>query len=161
VTQIIGLLRQAGIDLVATLPDSWLTPWLDAIEAEPGVKLVRVTREDEAVAICAGAWLGGRRAAVLAQSGGFLLSVNALAGYALHHHIPILLLLAQRGGTDDDQYYQIYKGKVTVPVLEALRLPYHVAKTSDDVALIPDAYRQATLSRGPVAVLLSKDALKA
>ncbi len=160
-TEIIATLKQAGIDLIASLPDSWLTPWLDAIEAEPGIKLVRVTREDEAVAICAGAWLGGRRAAVLAQSGGFLLSVNALAGYALHHRIPILLLLAQRGGTDDDQYYQIYKGRVTVPVLEALGLPYHLATTREDIALIPGARMQAYLSRGPVAVLLSKEALKA
>jgi sulfopyruvate decarboxylase subunit alpha len=52
----------AGIDLVACLPDSWLSPALDTLDADDGVEIVRVAREDDGLGICAGAWLGGRRA---------------------------------------------------------------------------------------------------
>jgi sulfopyruvate decarboxylase subunit alpha len=114
---VLAELKAVGIDLVATLPDSWLTDLIEAIDADPAMTLIRVTREEEAIGICAGAYLGGRKAAVLAQNAGVLLSTNALAGLAYHHQIPVLLLVAQRGGAEDNQYYQVYKGRVTVPVL--------------------------------------------
>jgi len=157
--QILAALKQAGITLVAALPDAWLTDVIEAIAADSGMTLVRVTREDEAVGICAGAYLGGRKAAVLAQNAGFLLSVNALAGLAMHHQIPVLLLLAQRGEADDNQYYQVYKGRVTEPVLRAMGLPYHRISGPEHYALIGAALQQAELSRMPVALLLSRAAL--
>lgn len=157
---VVAALRRAGIDLIATLPDAWLGKVIAALEAEPDMTVVRVAREDEGVGICAGAFLGGRRAALLAQNAGFLLSVNALSGLALHHQIPILMLLAHRGGAEDDQYFQSYKGRVTVPVLEALRIPYHLCRKPEDLEVVDLAWRQAWLSRAPVAVLLSGDLLR-
>jgi len=156
---VLGELKAAGIDLVATLPDSWLTDLIEAIDADPGMTLIRVTREEEAIGICAGAYLGGRKAAVLAQNAGVLLSVNALAGLAYHHQIPVLLLIAHRGGAEDNQYYQVYKGRVTVPVLDALNLPHHAVTTSAHYKLIGLAQRQAQLARVPVLLLFDRLAL--
>ncbi len=150
-------LRSAGVSIVATLPDAWLTSTIAEVEADPGMTLVRVAREDEGVGICAGAFLAGKRAVLLAQNAGFLLSVNALAGMALHHHIPILMLLVDRGGPDDDQFFQSYKGRVTRPVLDALGFPYHKLDRAEDAeTMIAQASRQAQLARSPVAVLLSR-----
>jgi sulfopyruvate decarboxylase subunit alpha len=157
---VVAALRRAGVDLVATLPDAWLGHVIAALDADPAMTVIRVSREDEGVGICAGAFLGGRRAALLAQNAGFLLSVNALSGLALHHHIPVLMLLAQRGGVEDDQYFQSYKGRVTAPVLEALRIPYHPCRELADLTVIDQAWRQAWLARAPVAVLLSGDLLR-
>lgn len=156
---IVAGLKAAGIDLVATLPDSWLSDVIEAVAADPAMTLVRVTREEEAVGLCAGAFLGGRKAAVLAQNAGVLLSVNALAGLAMHHQIPVLLLVAHRGGADDDQFYQVYKGRVTVPVLDALGLPHHRVASAADYGLIGLAQQQATLARLPVLLLFDKQAL--
>jgi sulfopyruvate decarboxylase subunit alpha len=156
---IVRALQAAGIDLIATLPDAWMTDLLTALAAAPGMQLVRVTREDEAVGICAGAWLGGRRAAVLTQNAGVLLATNTLAGLAHHHQIPVLLLVAQRGGFDDDQYYQVYKGRVTAPVLDAIGVPYESVRGPADYELIADAQRQAQLARRPVALLFTRAAL--
>jgi sulfopyruvate decarboxylase subunit alpha len=155
-SMILAALKAAGIDLVATLPDSWLSDLIGAVAADPAMTLVRVTREEEAVGLCAGAWLGGRKAAVLAQNAGVLLSVNALAGLAMHHQIPALLLVAHRGGAEDNQYYQAYKGRVTVPVLTALGLPHHWVKSSADYRLIGLAQRQAELVRMPVLLLFDR-----
>lgn len=152
---IAAALEEAGIDLVATLPDAWLAELIGELDAAPAMTLVRVSREDEGVGICAGAWLGGRGAALLCQNAGFLLSVNAVAGMALHHQIPLLLMLVQRGDADDDQFFQVYKGRVTVPVIQALGLPWHRLSTPEDVALIPAAARQARLARTPVVLLLT------
>lgn len=155
---IVAALQAAGIDLVATLPDAWMTELIDALAATPGMTLVRVTREDEAVGLCAGAWLGGRRAAVLAQNAGVLLSTNALAGLAMHHQIPLLLLVAQRGGLDDDQYYQVYKGRVTGAVLTAIGVPHHPVQGPQHYGRFGEALRQADLARLPVALLMERAA---
>jgi sulfopyruvate decarboxylase subunit alpha len=153
-------IKAAGIRVIATLPDSWLTDVITSLDEDREITLVRVCREDEAVGICAGAFLGGVKAAVLAQNGGFLLSVNALAGLGLHHQIPILMLLAHRGGVDDDQYFQSYKGRVTEPALDALRIPHHRLERLSDAGLIADAYRQAWLARSPVAILMTAALLR-
>jgi sulfopyruvate decarboxylase subunit alpha len=156
---ILAELKAVGIDLVATLPDSWLTDLIEAIDSDPAMTLIRVTREEEAIGICAGAYLGGRKAAVLAQNAGVLLSTNALAGLAYHHQIPVLLLVAQRGGAEDNQYYQVYKGRVTVPVLDALKLPHHAVTEPAHYVLIGQAHRQAQLARLPVLLLFDRLAL--
>jgi sulfopyruvate decarboxylase subunit alpha len=156
---IAAALKRAGIDLVAVLPDAWLTDVIDALDQDPDITLIRVAREDEGVGICAGAFLGGRKAALLGQNAGFLLSVNALAGLGLHHHIPILMLLAHRGGIEDNQYFQVYKGRVTEPVLEALHIPHHRLTHRSDLDRIEQGARQAWLARGPVALLLSGEFL--
>jgi sulfopyruvate decarboxylase subunit alpha len=157
---ILQYLKQAGIDLVASLPDQWVGALIEQCEADPGITHIRLAREDDGVGLCAGAWLGGRKAALICQSSGVLLAVNALGGIAFHHQIPLLVLAAHRGHWDDTQYYQMYKGRICEPVLSAMGLPHWVIRDAQDLPLIADAARQAYLNRLPVVVLLRKKALQ-
>jgi sulfopyruvate decarboxylase subunit alpha len=157
---ILEQLKKAGIDLVVSLPDQWLGDLIRQCEADPSITHVRLAREDDGVGICAGAWLGGRKAALVCQNSGVLLAVNALGGIAFHHQIPLLVIAAHRGHWDDNQYYQMYKGRICEPVLKAMGLPYWVVETTDQIPIIADAARQAYLNRLPVVVLLRKKALQ-
>lgn len=150
-----------GIDLVACLPDSWLRPALDVLDAHPDVEVVRVAREDDGLGICAGAWLGGRRAVLLCQNAGLLLSTNALAGLAHHHQTPVVVVAAARGGLEDGFYYQAYKGRVTGGVLDAIGVPHHQVRADEGFGILDAAYRQAELHRRPVVVLAEQAALAA
>ena len=76
-----------------------------------------------------------------------------------HHHFEMGGCAQQRGGADDNQYYQVYKGRATAPILDALSLPYHWVNSIDDYSVIEDAARQAMLARVPVAVLFSRRAM--
>jgi sulfopyruvate decarboxylase subunit alpha len=156
---IVEALGRAGITLVASLPDKWLSDLLDAVTATPALTHVRVTREDDGMGLCAGAYLGGRKAALVCQNAGLLLSANVLAGFGHHHQIPFLVLAAYRGSYDDAYYYQMYKGRVTEPVLQALGIPHHLVAGPADYHLIEDGVRQADLSRLPVVLLLTQRAL--
>jgi len=157
---ILGELKRAGIDLVASLPDQWLGDLIQQCEADPAITHIRLAREDDGVGICAGAWLGGRKAALVCQNSGVLLAVNALGGIAFHHQIPLLVIAAHRGHHDDGQYYQMYKGRICEPVLQAMGLPHWVVSNKDEISIIGDAARQAYLNRLPVVVLLRKKALQ-
>src|SRR5438034_7202822 len=112
-------LNCAVFDLVASLPDQWLGELIRQCEEDPAITHIRLAREDDGVGICAGAFLGGRKAALICQNSGVLGSVNALGGMAFHHQVPLLIIAAHRGTLEDNQYYQMYKGRLCEPVLAA------------------------------------------
>ncbi len=159
--QLLAGLRRTGHTLVASLPDKWLGDLVSAVAADPAFRHVPVTREDEGIGLCVGAYLGGQRGALLCQNAGLLLAGNALAGYAHLHQIPMLILCAYRGTHEDAYYYQTYKGRVTPGVLDGLQIPYRVVETPDRLGEIDDLARMAFLYRMPVVMLLGKRALGA
>jgi sulfopyruvate decarboxylase subunit alpha len=157
--RIVRALVAANVEVATSLPDSWLTPLIARIEAERSIRHVRVTREDDGAGICAGASLGGKRAVLVCQNAGVLLSANALAAYAHHHQLPFLVLAVYRGSHEDSFYYQMYKGRVTEPVLRGLGVPHHIVDRTLDLGIVEDAVRESQLTRGPVVVLLRRAAL--
>jgi sulfopyruvate decarboxylase subunit alpha len=159
--QLLEGLRRTGHTIVASLPDKWVGDLVSAVAADPDFTHVPVTREDEGVGLCVGAYLGGRRGALVCQNAGLLLAGNALAGYAHLHQIPMLILCAYRGRQDDAYYYQTYKGRVTPGVLDGLQVPYRVVETPDRLGELDDLARMAFLYRTPVVMLLSQRALGA
>ncbi len=158
-TKLLGELLDAGVSIAASLPDQWLSDVLDALDDEPTIRHVRLTREDEGVGICVGAALAGERAVLICQNAGVLLSMNALSGAAHHHRSPAVVIAVQRGLTGDPYPYQAYKGLVTEPVLRAAGIPVLTARTPDDLGLIGDAFARSEAGRTPVVVLAERGAI--
>ncbi|MDQ6524952.1 thiamine pyrophosphate-binding protein [Nocardioides sp. LHD-245] len=158
-TAIVDRLKAGGVGLAAYLPDSWLSPLIGEVVADPSILDVRVTREDDAVAIAGGAALMGLRSAVLCQNAGVLLSANVLAAFAHHHELPLVVVAAARGGAEDGFYYQMYKGQVTAGVAAAAGLTVHHVDGPADDWLFEKASEQAWLLRRPVVLLCSRRAL--
>ncbi|HYK97226.1 MAG TPA: thiamine pyrophosphate-binding protein [Candidatus Acidoferrales bacterium] len=155
--RVVKALVAAKVEVAASLPDSWLAPVLARIDAEPKIRHIRVGREDDAVGIAAGCALGGKRAAVVCQNAGVLLSANALAGYAHNHQLGFLVLAVYRGLEDDRFHYQKYKGLVTEGVLAGLRIPYRVLTRADELDTIASAVDEAR--EKPMVLLLRHSAL--
>ncbi|MCK4652782.1 MAG: sulfopyruvate decarboxylase subunit alpha, partial [Methanosarcinales archaeon] len=63
-------LKNAGIDFVASVPCVNLIELLDEIECDEGIVHVPVTREEEGIGVCAGAYLGGKNPAMVMQNSG-------------------------------------------------------------------------------------------
>lgn len=160
VVQLVDRLVASGVRLVASLPDSWLSPLIDALDAEPRLRHVRVAREDEGVALVAGAALVGRRALLTCQNAGLLLSVNALAGYGHHHQLPVPILAVLRGGVDDGFYYQAYKGRTTRGILDAIDVPVVEIPDRGALSLVPGVVEMAWVHRRPVVALAGRAAFQ-
>ncbi len=158
-TTIVERLRAGGVEVAAYVPDSWLSPLIEAAVADPQITHVRVVREDDAMAVAAGAALMGKRAAVFCQNAGMLLSANVLAAMTLHHQLPLVIVAAARGGADDGFYYQMYKGQVSNDVARAIGLTVHEVTGPADDWLFERASEQAWLQRRPVVLMCSRDAL--
>ena len=77
--EIVDSLKEAGIDFVATLTEANLHDLVMALGEDTDIHHVPVTREEEGIGICAGAYLGGKNPAMVMMNAGFLLSANALS----------------------------------------------------------------------------------
>jgi len=90
-------LKCAGIDFAASVPCVNLQALLDLVARDPDIIHIPATREEEGVGLCAGAWMGGRRTALLMQNSGLGNCINALASLDLLYGIPLLMIISHRG----------------------------------------------------------------
>src|SRR5262245_6923415 len=75
---IFDALKRSEIKIVSALPETWLVHLINMADEDPDTKLVRITREEEAIGISAGAHLAGVRSALLMQNHGFLAAINPI-----------------------------------------------------------------------------------
>src|ERR1700756_968443 len=84
------LLRADGITQIAYVPDAGHSILIDRSRADPDVRSIPLTTEEEGVALIAGADLGGARAVLLMQSSGVGNCINMLS-LMKGGHFPLLM----------------------------------------------------------------------
>ncbi len=151
-------LKEAGINLIATLPDINIKGLLGLVEAEQEVIHVPLCREEEGIGICTGAYLVGKKCALIMQNGGLYNSVNGIVSTLLHYHIPLLLLVYYAGDVGDRQFSTT--GAMTEPVLGALGIRSYILRNPEEAKVLIRRTQILTEDyKEPVAVLLTKDVL--
>jgi len=151
-------LKKAGIDFVATLPDEKMLEVIRAVERDQQLKHVPLCREEEGIGICAGAYLAGKKTAIIMQNAGFLNSCNALTTTSLQLQIPTLMLIYYAGDIGDRGFTTL--GAVTEPVLQAMGFRSYVLRKPEEIDdTLAGAQILADDSKKPVAVLLTKSVL--
>jgi sulfopyruvate decarboxylase subunit alpha len=136
-----AMLRAAGFDFFTGVPDSTFKHLLREIESDPVFDYVPAVSENVAVGLAFGAYLGGHRPVVLMQNSGLALALNPLASLAAVYRVPILLVVGWRGHDGQDSPEHSLMGVATLPLLEALRLPFYVP----DADSLERDLRQATV----------------
>src|ERR1051325_153061 len=114
--QIVVGLKQAGIDLVASVPDIIMLQLINLLYEDKEIPHVPVGREEEGIGVCSGAHLGGKKTAMLMQNGASVNGCTSLATTALQFGMPILLLIYYAGDIGDKAFH--LEGLVTEPVLQ-------------------------------------------
>jgi sulfopyruvate decarboxylase subunit alpha len=150
-------LKAGGIDLVASVPCVKFGPLLEMLIADPDIIHVPVTREEEGIGICAGAFMGGKRPALLMQNSGLGNCINALVSLDLLYDIPVLLVISHRGTAGEKIAAQVPMGTATVPLLDAIGIEHSCPTPEEGEREVTKAARKAFTERRPVAVLLNLD----
>ncbi|HEY0440207.1 MAG TPA: thiamine pyrophosphate-binding protein [Xanthobacteraceae bacterium] len=149
-------LKANEVRLVAYVPDNVLKPLIAAVHEDRFFTAFSTTREEEAVGIAAGAWMGGMRAIVLMQTSGFATLANVLASLPVAFQIPVLMLVSERGTLGEFNYGQALVARTMRPVLDSLALEHHTVARLDELEFIVDrSIRQAMATRAPAALILS------
>jgi sulfopyruvate decarboxylase alpha subunit len=153
---VLETLKANDVRLAVYVPDKILIPVLDGVRADPFFTAVCATREEEAVGICAGAWMGGMRSVLLMQTSGFGNTPNALASLAVAYQIPVVLLISERGTLGEFNAGQVWSSRVVAPVCAALGITHQVIERLEDVAFIlGHSIKQAVATQSPAALVLS------
>ena len=149
-------LKAHDVRLVPYVPDNVLRPLIERIHADPFFTAFTCTREEEAVGIAAGAWMGGMKSMVLMQTSGFATLPNAIASLPIPFQIPVLLLVSERGTLGEFNIGQAMVARTMRPVLDALAMEHHTLSRLDEVAFIADrTIRQAVATQQPACLILS------
>jgi sulfopyruvate decarboxylase alpha subunit len=136
---ILPLLKSANIRHIAYVPDAGHAKAIEAAKADPDIKSVVLTTEEEGLGYLAGAWLGGERGALLLQSSGVGNCVNTLALQSCGR-FPLLMLVTMRGDWAEFNQWQNPMGQATE---EALKLMGVMTWRADKPEEIEDLVRGA------------------
>jgi sulfopyruvate decarboxylase alpha subunit len=154
--QLFDALKRAGIRQVGYVPDAGHARLIERCKADPDIRDVVLTTEEEGVALAAGAWLGGERAALLMQSSGVGNCVNMLS-LIRACRFPMLMLVTMRGEWEEFNPWQVPMGSIVEPVLKLCDT--HVARVERPEEVVPAVENAVQLAFGDdraAAVLLSQ-----
>jgi sulfopyruvate decarboxylase subunit alpha len=156
---IIAALKASGIELVVSVPDITTSEGLlRPIARDPGLRLVRICREDEGVAICTGLAFCGRRALLLIQNTGLMDSLNAIRAVAVEYEQPVCMMVGLQGKEPDlkPQQSAKYGVRIVEPILDIMGIAHHLIESEDDVAGIRPAIDDAYVRSRPVVLLIGR-----
>ncbi len=158
---IFAVLKAAEIRQVGYVPDAGHARLIELCQGDPEIRAVPLTSEEEGVALAAGAWLGGQRAALLMQSSGVGNCINMLS-LTKNCRFPLVMLVTMRGEWAEFNPWQVPMGTKTAAALELMDvLVYrveHAAAAAETVAAAIDIAYNGDLA---VAVLLAQRLLGA
>ena len=155
--QFADLLDAQGFDFFTGVPCSLAEGVIAALERRPRGRqtpYIPAVREDVALGLAAGAWLGGRLPAVIMQNSGLGTSANALVSLSLLYRLPALLLVTWRGFEGKDAPEHILMGEITRPLLDLMGVPHRVLARGSEEADLAWARAETLRSSQPVALLL-------
>lgn len=149
-------LKDGGVRQLAYVPDAGHAYAIRAAQADPDIRDVVLTTEEEGVAVAAGAWLGGQRAALLMQSSGVGNCINMFS-LLRSCQFPFLALVTMRGEYAEFNPWQGPMGRATPQALELMGIHVLRASHADEVGeIVSAAIDSAFLAGEQVAVLLSQ-----
>lgn len=123
--EFVQILRRCRFTHVVWIPDSELGVWDGALSTAGDVRLIRPTREGEAIVLAAGLYLGGARPLIAMQCTGFFEAGDAFRNVVHDLKLPLVFVIGLRS------YHAHRQGrsadtcpKFTEPILNAWGLPH-------------------------------------
>jgi sulfopyruvate decarboxylase alpha subunit len=154
--QLFETIKRGGVRQVGYVPDAGHARLIDRCRADPDIHDVVLTTEEEGIALAAGAWLGGQRAALLMQSSGLGNCINMLS-LARTCRFPLLMLITMRGEWEEFNPWQVPMGSIVDPVLKLCEAKvYRVREPSEVAGIAERAVQQAFGDERIVAIVLSQ-----
>ena len=150
------VLKENDVRLITYVPDNVLTPLIKGVTTDNYFMSANATREDEAIGMVAGAWMGGLKGCIMMQTSGFALIANALASLVMPFQIPAIMVISERGTLGEFNIGQSLVARVLRPTLDTLGIVHHTLTEESTLPFIVDSsIKQAITTQSPVAFILS------
>lgn len=154
-------IKNAGINFIVSVPCVNLKKLLNLIDDDDEIIHIPVTREEEGIGICSGAYMGGKKVAILMQNSGLGNSINAIASLGQLYNFPMVMIISHRGVNGEPMIGQIPMGKATNKLLESLNIPYYAPKEKEEAyEIVSNSWKLANSEKNIVSyigILLDKN----
>jgi phosphonopyruvate decarboxylase len=157
--QFLDILDANGYTFFTGVPCSIFTEVMRILDTTPRYGYVSAVREDSALGMAVGAWMGGRQPVVFMQNSGLAVATNGLTSLSQIYEVPALLVVSWRGRGGHDAPEHVIMGLALEGFLELFRIPWLLA----DPARLDAQVAELTASMGrtsrPVALVVPEGAL--
>ncbi len=152
--------RAHGFSLYTGVPCSYLKPFINYVIDDEELRYIGAANEGDAVAVAAGAELGGQRGVVMFQNSGFGNAVNPLTSLTYTFRIPVLIIVTLRGEPDgpaDEPQHELM-GEITGDLLDLLGIAWDWFPTEEDgiEPLLERVVAAMDTERRPFALVMRK-----
>lgn len=154
--EIYNTLKEFEVRQVCYVPDAGHSRLITLSHQDAAIQTTVLTTEEEGVALCAGAWLGGDRSVLLMQSSGVGNCINMLS-LMNSCRLPLLTIVTMRGEWAEFNPWQIPMGTATPRAFELMGvtvLRIHIPEEAREV--VSAAASLAFDGDQQVAVLISQ-----
>jgi sulfopyruvate decarboxylase alpha subunit len=150
-------LADADIDLIAYLPDSKMDALIGEVVDDDRFETVLVSREEEAVGVLVGAWVGGNRGALLCQSSGLANTFNAIGSLSVPARVPFLGVVTRRGNLGEFNIAQVPAGYNMDELLDTIGVRNSVVTDPKNIReMVTLAGETAFSTQSPYVILLEQ-----
>ncbi len=151
--EVISIMKKEGIDLTATLPCDRIKNLLPLVSEN--FREIKLTREENGIGICAGAYMAGGKPMMLIQSTGLGNMINALESLNIVCGIPLPILSSWRGVYKEGIEAQVPLGAHLPGILEGAGIKYTIIDSPEKIGLLEDVIRDAYENLRPHVALVS------
>ena len=85
------------ISFVTTVPCKQLAGVIEEVETRHDIFHIPSNKEDEGMGLCAGAFMGGKRPAIIMQNTAIGVTINTLATLTQFYRMPLPMIISYRG----------------------------------------------------------------
>ncbi|HDY68291.1 hypothetical protein LCGC14_1565300 [marine sediment metagenome] len=149
-------LIDTGYDFFTGVPCSIIGNLITSLTNRPDVTYIPSVREDVAIGIASGAYMAGKKPAVLMQNSGLGQCLDALTSLNLIYKLPCLLIVTWRGCDGLDAPEHLVMGKACIKLLDTVGISHHIFDVDNTKELINMSYKYVSEKKEPVALFLKK-----
>ena len=151
--KIVADLIENEISFVTTVPCKQLAGVIAEIDRCEEISHVPANKEDEGMGLCAGAFMGGTRPAIIMQNTAIGVTINTLATLIQYYRMPLPMIISYRGELREPVACQAEMAVHTKALLAQLNIPTYHFHNQSDVAELDMILKYTFMCCKPVAVL--------
>lgn len=152
-TRIVDDLVANNIEFVTTVPCKQLAGVIDEIEKRDEIYHIPSNKEDEGMGLCAGAYMGGKRSAIVMQNTALGVTINTLATLIQFYRLPLPMLISYRGELGEPVACQVEMAVHTKALLAQLNIPTYHFHREEDASELDAILKHTFMCNKPVAIL--------
>ena len=151
--KIVADLVSNQVEFITTVPCKQLAGVIEKVEGSDAIHHVPCNKEDEGIGLCAGAYMGGKRAGIIMQNTAIGVVINTLVTLTQYYRMPLPMLISYRGELGEPVACQVEMAVHTKALLAQLNIPtyhFHHEQDADELGTI---LKHTYMCNKPVAIL--------